>query len=227
MLSWSLSGSTLVTSAPQMIFAASGGVSGNAPAFSPDGTKLAYFTSDGFVHVINASTRQEVARFASVFAYEMHWMPDGNSIVVRGDVINGSIATPELIEYPSIGGPGTTLLSGPDLQGFDTSRIPGDRNLLVSYSLPDGQSIHIAIYNPDTQTYTSYMRAYGFQVNWNCSMAKFAYHTAANTGPALYTYDYASGSSTVLENNGRNPQYFKCDAATLMTNASRMRGRRH
>lgn len=223
MLSWSLKGSTLVTTTPMVIFATAGGIYGDSPAFSPDGTKLAYYTSDGFTHIINASTRQEFVRFPTEFAEEINWMPDGNSIVIRTEV-NGTPGM-ELIEYPALGGSGTVLLTEPNIANFDTSRIPGDRNMLVAYSIPDGQSIHMAIYNPNSQTFTSYMRTYGYQVNWNCPMTKFAYHTAANNGAPLFTYDYASGNSTVLENKGGFARFFKCEPAALATNALRMHGR--
>lgn len=219
MFSWSLNGSTLVTTTPILIYAPPTGVFGDAPAFSPDGSKLAYFSSDGFVHVIDSATRQELVRFASDYANEINWTADGNSILVLSPEPGPSIS---IFQFPATGGPGTLLLTEPNIDSFDTSRIPGDSKLLVSYSR--GSALYIGVWDGSGYLNT---RAVGFQVNWNCAMTKVAYKSAANNGPTLYSYDYGTGNSTVLYSGGqgRQPRYMKCDATALLTNARRMHRR--
>lgn len=224
--SWSLSGSKLVAGTPVRVFGATT-VFGDAPSFSPDGSKLAYYTTDGWVHVIDSETRQELTRFASDFANRMNWMPDGNSIVVL--TTDASPSGSALIEFPATGGAGTTLLHDPNMHinDFDTGRVPGDRKLLLSYSLP-GTPILVGTW--DGTTITNLRANGGYQVDWQCDQTKFAFKNSSNSDGSLYDYVYASGAWELLvssrQSQAAQPKYVKCEPGTATTSAMRLRGRR-
>jgi hypothetical protein len=209
LVNWVWNGATMST-ATYPIY--TGPARAYTPAFSQDGSKFAFYTDDGLMHVRDTLTRSEITAFPTDFSQETAWRPDGHSLVVLSILPNY-----HLVEYPASGGAGTTLLSEPSIDSFDTSRIPGDMKLLVSFSRPGDQVIHIGVWNGSGYQLTG---AYGGAVNWRCDQTKFAYR---GMDESLYTYAFPSGPQQLLlkGNSGREPRYLKCDGATLMTNASR------
>jgi hypothetical protein len=150
-------------------------------------------------------------------------MPDGNSVVVA-TMDNVAPYAYKLIEYPLTGGAGTVLLSEPNINDFDTGRVPGDRNLLVSFSRVGFSAI--GVWDPAVNNYTSYLPAQGSSATWNCPQTRTTLKNAADEG--VYTIDVITGAKQVIYKGvqGRFPRYMKCSpgvAASAVT--ARERGR--
>ena len=220
LVGWSLSGSKLIAGTPMLVYAPPTGVYGNAPSLSPDGSKLAYYTSDGWIHVIDSATRTELTEIASDYANQINWMPDGNSLVVL--TTDASPSGSALVEFPAAGGSGTVLLhdSSMHINNFDTGRVPGDRKILLSYSLP-GTAITVGVW--DGATISNLRANGGYQVNWNCDQSKLAFKNSSNSDGSLYAYVYSSGAWQLLvssrQSQAAQPRYVKCEPSTLMMNA--------
>lgn len=216
--SWAVGSRGIAAQNPAVVYG--GPARATAAAFSQDGSKFAYGTDDGYVTVRDTQTLQQLIRFATEYAFQINWMPDGNSIVIATQDSTGPY-TYKLIEYPLTGGAGTTLLSEPNINDFDTSRVPGDRSLLVSYSRPGFAAI--GVWNG-----TGYVNlpAQGGHVNWNCPQTR---STLKASDESVYTFDVHTGAKQVIYKGvqGRWPRYMKCDPISLLNNVRlRPRGRR-
>src|SRR4029078_2164585 len=129
-----------------------------------------------------------------------------------------------LVEYPATGGAGPTLFTAGNINDFDTSRVPGDRSLLVSYS--NGPVTGFGVWDGAHMVGIPRQGAavQGAHVNWNCPQTRITLKNFADEG--VYTIDANSGAKQLIYKGvqGRWPRYMKCDATQLLINA-RLRGR--
>ena len=213
--SWTLGPKGITAANPYVVYG--GPARATAAAFSQDGSKLAYGTDDGYVTVRDTATLRQLARFATEYAFQINWMPDGNTLVIATQDSTAPYSY-RLVEYPITGGAGTALLSEPNINDFDTSRVPGDRTLLVSYSRPGFTAI--GVWNGFS--YVN-LRPQGAHVNWNCAQTRSTLKNFADE--SVYTFNVSTGSMQLIYKGvqGRWPRYMKCDAAQLLNNG-RLRG---
>src|SRR4029079_9574702 len=130
--SWSASSRGITALNPAVIYG--GPPRATAAVFSQDAKKIAYGTEDGYVTIVNTSSPLlQLVRFATEYPFQINWMPDGNSLVIATQDSTAPFAY-RLVEYLATRGAGTTLFTAGNINDFDTSRVPGDRSLLVSYS---------------------------------------------------------------------------------------------
>lgn len=221
--SWSVGPRGITALNPALIYG--GPPRATAAAFSQDGTKIAYGTEDGYVTIVNTSNPLlQVARFATEYPFQINWMPDGNSLVIATQDSTAPYSY-RLVEYPATGGVGTTLFSAANINDFDTSRVPGDRSVLVSYS--NGPVTGIGVWDGAHMVNIPRFGAavQGAHVNWNCAQTRITLKNFADE--SVYTMDANSGSKQLIYKGvqGRWPRYMKCDSVSLLNNA-RLRGRR-
>jgi hypothetical protein len=220
--SWSAGSRGITALNPAVIYG--GAPRGTAAAFSQDGKKIAYGTEDGYVTIVNTSNPLlQVVKFATEYPFQINWMPDGNSLVIATQDSTAPYSY-RLVEYAAAGGAGTTLFTAGNINDFDTSRVPGDRHLLVSYG--NGPITGVGVWDGAHMINLPRQGSaiQGAHVNWNCPQTRITLKNFADE--SVYTMDANSGSKQLIYKGvqGRWPRYMKCDAVSLMNNA-RQRGR--
>jgi Tol biopolymer transport system component len=221
--SWNVGSRGITALTPAIIYG--GPARSTAAAFSQDGTKIAFGTDDNYVTIVNTNNpMQQVVRFSTEYPFQINWMPDGNSIVIATQDSTSPYAY-RLVEYPITGGTGSTLFTAANINDFDTSRVPGDRSVLVSYS--NGPVTSIGVWDGAHMINIPRQGAavQGAHVSWNCAQTRITLKNFADE--SVYTMDANSGAKQLIYKGvqGRWPRYMKCDTASLMINARQRGGR--
>lgn len=174
---------------------------GESPAFSRDGTRLAYFDpSDSRIHIYDPVNFVEVTSWPSRFAWSITWYADGSGLVVES--YNAAGGNSGLWEYDLNGveSPGPFLVEG-RFAGIEASRTPGSRELLVAYEPVGGGPIRISRFN--SGAYVGFpLVTYAGAQSYKCDNSRFIYK-AFGANPESSIFYNANGSTSLFSKDSR------------------------
>ena len=198
LISWTYGGSGTVSVTRFTI--PTGDNRGEAPQFSRDGTRLAYYDpSDDRIHIYDPVNKAEITSWPSRFAFSITWYADGSGLVVESFEPGVGMG---LWEYDLNGveTPGPFLVEG-RFAGIEASRTPGSKELLVAHEPVGGGPIRIRRFDNGAYVGGPLVTFAGAQ-SYKCDNSRFVYK-AFGANPESSIFYNANGSTNLFSKESR------------------------